>query len=199
MVFFVCLGGVTNWLDFLTYPLAALGIPLLMLMTLRNEGEGSFNCKDTIKAVLCWGAGYSGMWILKWCLATIIMHRNIFENAINQARFRTSQTVYDVRHSRTEVIITNMREMFKRPYFVALLVSVLYCVRMALPLIRSKVYRTLPYFFVFMMPFAWYMVMFNHSWIHYWFTYRTLCISVLAHQFWLLQLRGPVEKSHFQL
>lgn len=149
MVFFVCLGGVTNWLDFLTYPLAALGIPLLMLMTLRNEGEGSFNCKDTIKAVLCWGAGYSGMWILKWCLATIIMHRNIFENAINQARFRTSQTVYDVRHSRTEVIITNMREMFKRPYFVALLVSVLYCVRMALPLIRSKVYRTLPYFFCF--------------------------------------------------
>ena len=30
------------------------------------------------------------------------------------------------------------------------------------------------------LPFAWYVVVSNHSFVHYWFTYRILAISVYA-------------------
>ncbi len=190
---FICLGGVTNWLDFLTYPLTAFGMPLLMLMILMDEEKRGLGSVKVLKFALCWTVGYSGMWILKWCLATVVLHQNIFENALNHARYRTAQTINDVYHSRVEVLIVNLRVMLKKPYFFGILVSSLYCVKQALPVKRIKPDQILPYLLVLLMPFAWYMVMFNHSWIHYWFTYRTLCISVFASQCILLRLQGAVE------
>lgn len=176
-------------MDFLTYPLAALGMPLLMVMILKNENERSTNCKAVIKSAVYWSIGYFGMWILKWGLATVVLNENIFENAIGAAKDRTSQMIDDIYYSRMEVIITNIKVMLKRPYFFVLLVSVWYCMKRKLTIQKDSLRRIVPYILVFLMPFVWYMVMFNHSWLHFWFTYRSLCISIFAFQCGLLQLR----------
>lgn len=189
LTLFTCAGVVTNWLDFLTYPLATLGLPLVLLMLISAKHGKEIRCLDVIKIAVCWAAGYFGMWILKWCLATLVLQRNVFAEALNQAKFRTSQSLNDIHFSRIDVIIKNLRVMYKRPYFFLLIAAFLYSLKNSLPIQEWQLRRILPFSFVAMMPIAWYLVLSNHSWIHYWFTYRILCISIFAFLCGVIQIR----------
>lgn len=195
MTLFFCAGGVTNWLDFLTYPLITLGLPLVLHMVSAARNERKPGCADVIKISFCWAAGYFGMWILKWCLATAVLDKNVFLEAFNQAKFRTSQSYNGTEYSRIGVIMRNFRVMFKRPYLLLLGASVLYCIKQIWPVRQCCLRRIMPYGLTALMPIVWYVVLCNHSWIHYWFTYRILCISIFAFLCGVIQLKAEHEEE----
>ena len=61
------LGMAVSFLDFLTYPVLALGIPLVMYVIVRQEA----GILKIIGLSCSWAAGYIGFWSLKWILGAI--------------------------------------------------------------------------------------------------------------------------------
>ena len=193
VVLFACIGIITNWIDFLTYPLITLGFPLVLLLILRSYEQKDLNYGEVILICLSWGLGYASMWILKWLFATLILHRNVFQEAFDAILFRTSRNTADVAFTRIDVIWKNIRVMWKRPVLLGFIGMLCFCLKnFTLNTHKTRVQRqslmrrTLCYGITALLPFAWYLVLGNHSYIHYWFTYRTLSITLLASFSYLL-------------
>ena len=82
--FFFGLGMVTVFFDFLTYPMAALGIPLVLVLFLEKK-DLKKGLQDVVTYSICFAAGYAGMWAGKWIMASIILGENIIAEAMGQA------------------------------------------------------------------------------------------------------------------
>lgn len=97
---FMMSGIVTAYLDFLTYPLVTLGVPLITLFLVRmradNDPIGTFagNVWQAILTMLrlsvCWTVGYIGMWAEKWIYGSILTGTNILADAAGAVSARTA-------------------------------------------------------------------------------------------------------------
>lgn len=180
---FLLLGIVTNYLDFLTYPIASLGIPMGMWLCLSQRAR----CRDQVKQVVlcsvCWGLGYFGMWIGKWIMGSLLLDQNIIADALNQAQLRSSVEVGTGTVSRGLVILRNLYTgTGGRLWLVGLFLAAVLAVALwqARGNWKKLVLRAVPFLLVALMPFVWYGVLCNHSFVHHWFTYRALAVSVFA-------------------
>lgn len=194
---FTAAGIGTAFFDFLTYPLVSYGIPVILLLLLRNKAgvlmkkwEG---IQVTILAGLAWCFGYGGMYLSKWLLSWYFIGYNAFQEAVGQALYRMSDHVVaseivwpelscSVGHS----ILLNVCVMFQNPaIWMLLLFLFIQTVRMHFTKKgKTECRNTLPtrsaLAIVSMSPFVWYMVLTNHSFLHYWFTFRELSIFIFA-------------------
>lgn len=183
LYFFMIVGIVTNYIDFLTYPIATLGFPLTLWLCFEKEQS----CIEKIKRIVCysacWGFGYFGMWIGKWLLGSLVLHRNVLADALEQARFRTSAETGQEMITRGAVIVRNLQTGFGGWEWLAvmgLIAIVLIGIFRTKGNLKAFILQSVPYVLVAGMPIAWYIVLSNHSFIHHWFTYRGLAVSVFA-------------------
>lgn len=65
---FMAVGMLTSFVDFLTYPIATLGLPLRRACA-AAEAEEPCGLADFVKICLNWGIRYAGMWSGKWLMA----------------------------------------------------------------------------------------------------------------------------------
>lgn len=93
--FFLIIGIVTAFLDFLTYPVTAFGISLCVCVLMNKKFFFSSNPVEVLKKLaayaFAWGFGYGGMWAGKWAVVYQLgKDKNVFNAAINQATYRSS-------------------------------------------------------------------------------------------------------------
>lgn len=80
--FFLCIGILTSYFDFLTYPVVTLGFPLgIYFLNRQREGIGkAFRC--IVAYSVCWATGYAGMWASKWVVADLTLHTGTIRDAV---------------------------------------------------------------------------------------------------------------------
>lgn len=188
LYFFLLTGIVTNYVDFLTYPVASLGIPMVIWLCLAQNRSFREYLQMVVFGSVCWGLGYAGMWAGKWILGSALLGHNILADALNQARFRSSSDAgIGIAVSRGIVILRNLYTgagKWGLGLWLALAAWVLAVV--AVRIWRSRenrwnpVFRAIPFLLTAVMPLVWYGVLLNHSFVHHWFTYRALAVSVMA-------------------
>ncbi len=90
--FFLLVGITTSYMDFLTYPIVTLGVPLCVWLLLSQESERKWhdNLFQAFWNCVCWAAGYIGMWGMKWVVAEITCRTGTLRNAAWAVLFRTS-------------------------------------------------------------------------------------------------------------
>ena len=86
---FLVAGIFVAYFDFLTYPMVALGIPLILALLLRFHTDLRDNLIYIIKESVLFFFGYLGMWSGKWILASIFTEENIIKDAIENILYRT--------------------------------------------------------------------------------------------------------------
>ena len=69
---FFLAGALTSYVDFLTYPIYALGIPLVLCIVLDNENIGN-ELKRIVACACSWGSGYLLMWAGKWLIGSALL------------------------------------------------------------------------------------------------------------------------------
>lgn len=191
-IFFI-IGSITSFLDLLTVPLISLGIPLttyiLLIQNKKSEIKLNNNIKnktvisntiEIIKNSIIWGIGYGVTWASKWVIATIILKQNVIINAINQILSRTSGSSDTVVFTAKSVIESNTNTMFTG-FIIKLLLIILLISVISMIFIRkdlNEIIKISPILLISLMPFVWYIILKNHSYIHFWFTYRSLSITV---------------------
>lgn len=179
-------GVAVAYFDFLTYPITALGLPLCVYLASTHKKKFLVEIVDMIKNALKWCFGYIGMWTGKWIIAYLLTGFNAIKDGIDRIQFHSEANnldIYGKPISSIEAIQMNFN-VLKMPalFLVVTLVLFIFIVL----LIRGKL-RFSPNkgkFFLFLIigqiPFIWYFAVKNHSYVHFWFTYRSLSIWVLS-------------------
>ena len=179
--YFLIIGMATSFFDLLTYPLVSFAVPMIFYLLLERDKS---NLRDNIIKFflfgLTWSLGYVGMWASKWILASIFLDENIVLVAFNKLLFRTSVSEF----SRIDVILLNLSVYKHKSYLIIFCIIAAYYAKR---IINSKekikmanLKRLLPFLLMAILPFLWYFFASNHSYIHFWFTYRELFIFFFA-------------------
>ena len=176
---FLNLGLAIAYFDFLTYPIATCGVPLLVYLMLTQSASFEEQIRQIVRCVFCWGIGYAGMWSSKWVLATWITGTNVLQSAQNAAAFRTSHGYAGVHYTMISCIAQNLRIFIRTPALLLFLGFLVY-VLLKSASYKSRSSRTPLYGFVALLPLVWYTALMNHSTIHSWFTSKACLVLLLA-------------------
>lgn len=184
-VLFFVIGSLTAYFDLLTAPLMTWGIPLLVWIVLVDKKEAGTKNK---LSTLTWFLGYGATWAAKWLLATLTTPMNVFADASQQASLRAAVEDY----SRWDAVARNLELV---PWlYVAIAAGVL--LLFALRHFNGKGWKkSLMCLAVAATPLAWYLALGNHSYIHFWFTYRSLAVTVMGLLFAVASLREVRTKK----
>lgn len=185
-LFFMGVGMLTNFIDFLTAPIITLGLSLTVYLLL-NIKNGNISWKDNfikiIQIGLAWTLGYGLCWVSKWALSSMCTEKNVFNQAIYSIIHRSAGLEYD-RASWFLSFRNNIGALVSQNI-------ILICIWMAIVialLVLSCIYRVdkkqyaiaLLFICVFSFPYVWYFVLANHSQMHSWFTYRAQVVSIFS-------------------
>jgi len=183
MLFFMSLGILTSFFDLLSYPLVSFGIPICLYFCMEDHIDLYRSVKEFILYGMSWGIGYAGMWAGKWVVGSLLTGQDIVGEALGTARYRMSSTGFDGNTvGKLETILLNVKEFIKNPLIILV---VLFCLYLLFIALKNKQIKCAKYNIIFIviacLPFAWYFVVTNHSWVHYAIlTFRELLISVFA-------------------
>lgn len=172
-VFFI-IGILTSFFDLLTTPLITLGIPLIYWVTLKNI-EDKANLKDVFKITVYWGIGYGVMWISKWIISDCLYQTGTITRALEKVTLLSNSTK-EVSPNMAETITENIKYIInKRVLYLIVFLSVI------LSLINRKtIKRKIPYIIIAIIPFIWFILIKNHSYVHARFTCRNLLLTIFA-------------------
>lgn len=189
---FLLIGVLTSFLDLLTYPLASIGIPLILWISLNLKNE-SFLCYFFLccRLGLSWFFGYACFWITKWILATAITEDNIILNGISAASghmkgFNSEGITYTIGNA----IKSNLLAAEIQP---AIMIIVICVVILALFILIKNIStfnitKFVIYFLISCLPFIWYIFVTEHSCFHFWMTYRDLSVTFFALIIFVIEL-----------
>lgn len=183
-VFFLVLGMVTVYFDFLTYPLVTLGFPLCVYLYKEKSGLRKM-LKDSLLYTIEWDVGYVGLWGMKWVLADIFTGSGTIRDAINTFIARTdSAEGYSRIGGFLSVLQKNIEPYMNWGYFILVLGTgiflVIYGAKHRENFSSVNCREAISLLIVSLYPFVWMLLTENHMEEHWMFTCKILAITVFA-------------------
>lgn len=178
LLFFIT-GALTAYFDLLTAPLVSLGF-LLVVSTNPQK------FKQVIQRVAFWSMGYILFWSSKWVLAELLIGRGSFANAFHHVINRTV-TQADENFSQVTAVLLNVKQLVgydptNKVFFlgVCLLAVLFFLVFRKRTFTKNTIRAIVTWGCIGLMPYAWYLLAANHSYLHVWYAYRAQFLSVAA-------------------
>lgn len=194
ILFFLLIGSVTCFIDFLTAPLITLGIPLCLVVAykiINNNNKAKENFKNIILFSISWGIGYAITFIGKWIIACILLQENVFVSSLNQGliRFNSEEKIELSRITMLKINLNGILgfDNFSAKEILITLIIAILLIGILRHFIPGKFKKSnLILLIIALYPYVWYVVLANHSQIHYWFTYRNQVITIFVVTYLLL-------------
>ena len=143
-----------------------------------NKKEISF--KKMIILCINWGLGYGLIWLSKWVIASIILDKNIMENALDAIAKRSG--TYDGSGEKITLFDTIVCNIFNISYeiFALIFVTIVALILKKKENIDISKREILQYLFIAVLPIVWYVLTRNHSAILPKFTYRNMLLTIFS-------------------
>lgn len=181
-ILFMLAGISTAFFDLLTYPVVALGIPLIIFTALTSEMGIRKNIKKIFEHSLSFSIGYAGMWGGKWIIASLFTDNNTIDNAISQISYRMTAEESSQPLTVTYVLRQVLMHLNNKPMKIFVLMFAL-IVLLSLLCQKSIVViskNIIPMLLIALYPFAWYILVRNHSATHSRLEQRELAVTIMA-------------------
>ncbi len=192
--YYMIVGGITSYADFLTTPIVTLGLPMLvhLLWILKNnESDLRRNIISIVRNSVSWGIGYAVVWAEKWLIGSIILKRNIFADSMAEATAWQTDA-FGQQYSFVKALAKNLacllpfgggaRELIPFLFIYLIIVAVgLGMIIKRWDNVKKNIYKLLPIMLVSAFPYIWMFFMHNHSGVHatFW-CYRIQTISIFG-------------------
>lgn len=174
MLFFI-IACLTCYFDLLTTPLLTLGWPLIVWVSMQDVAM--LRNRDTIVSImgwcLLWGVGYALTFATKWGVGSVVLGMNVLKDATDAALYRVGTDDY----TRWDAIIQNVNMI---PWGFVVVALVAMAVVSALRFRLEGGFKAGLLLILALMPYIWYIVLSNHSYQHFWFTYRLQAVTLAA-------------------
>lgn len=187
---FLYIGISTAFFDFLTYPIATLGIPAVFYFCIQNRKTIRDTFCRGVRICFCWGFGYGFMWAGKWLMGSLVTRTNVLATASSKISERTSASILQgesIAVNPLTALSINIRVFLRTPATLILAVYILAILVMLFLIWKKKGYTIssamealFPFVILACLPPVWYLVTVNHCTIHYWFTCKSLVVSAFA-------------------
>ena len=179
--YFFLVGAFTSFFDLLTAPIMTLGFSLVVYtyLELKDNGIGK-NTVEIISKSFSWSIGYLMTWSGKWVIAQFITKKEIIKDALAQILSRTSSRINEVEISKVEAITKNLAKYINGVNIKLILALIVITLILFIIMKKKNSINMLPTVLVAFYPIVCYLVMTNHSFLHFWFTYRNLTVSCFA-------------------
>jgi len=170
---FFIIGMLTSFFDLLTTPILTLGIPLIFYISLNRKED--LNFKEFFKIILFWGMGYGLMWLSKWVISDIICNVGTIQSAIIAIKLRVGEAGTSI----INVILANIYYLFEIIILIiSMAITTFIYVKNKKQILKIK--KVQQYLIIAIIPFIWYTLLKNHSFIHARFTFRNLLLTVFS-------------------
>ena len=181
---FLLLGICTSYIDFLTFPLITLGIPLLVFVEMEREERRIKDFEKMVFLSFVWGMGYLGMWGGKWILGSLLLPESgAISEALRALRYRGSNEADGNIINLYDVLLENIFVYIKWPLIIVIIIYLI--VRLSKSIknktfCKKRITDNVILLFPALYPIGWFFISKNHSYHHAFMTYRILSISLLA-------------------
>ena len=171
---------ITNFVDYLTVPLATLGALCgLYLLKLCEEGRDWKYClKFVVFSSLIWLLGYAGTWAFKWVQYDLTITnslgagKSMIQTALDQCMYRMTRVNNSVGYTDNKIVYIVLNILGKASLYALIVFStVLYLNRFNVNM-QGLNKRSLSFLLLALSPAVWYIALANHTAAHYFFTYR---------------------------
>lgn len=182
-LFFLCVGMLTSYMDFLTYPVVTLSFPLILCFALSDYRKVLEGIRRLLQYSVLWCIGYGGMWASKWILATVFTGENHIQKGISKILVRSGSDIGNGVTVTLPEVYRVLWNYFSQSSLSHVFVTLLIAEAAVLIIKRirpEKWVTSLLIGCVALYPFIWYACTQNHSIIHSMFTYRSLSVFVMA-------------------
>ena len=190
-------GMLTCFFDFLTVEILTVLLPVLMILIKRNKENRIKTLKDTLKfiiiSILVWGIAYVGMYVAKWIIATIILHRDCINETIEKAHIRINGDVRYVEESKMwiEAIRRNFNNLYpiffvRKKYIIYVSIPIIVLIILLIKKYQDDRYKTKQFIYLIsiliigLIPYIRYVLLTNHSCYHYIFTFRIQLATIMV-------------------
>lgn len=214
MPLFAVFGVVTCFVDFLTTETLTFTLPMLLVLAERMTSDENADealsakegCISVIKNSVCWFAGYLVMFVTKIGLLAMVAEKNVLDSSLDEGLLRLGGEVRSsnvsiapvvdigkqfsgaVWHNLACLYPTHTGEMKAAgawiPTFV-ILAAGFAAVYLLHDHIRWEVF--LPMGIVALLPYIRFVVLSNHSYVHFFFTYRAQMVTVAVFLFLIFE------------
>ena len=181
-LFFIFLwtGIATAYFDFLTYPISTFGIPAVFYLIDSPEEEWKLKMKNLLRFFLIWAAGYGLMWGGKILFGGMLGGLNSLQETGNHVgHWFDGSRWFSVGY----VFYFNVRDFIYTPVsFVAFGFAIV----LAVMILRKKALNwkmlqgCIPFLTLALLPFLWYLFLFNPSGIHHFFTNKACVVCAFS-------------------
>ena len=192
-LFFLLVGNITAYFDFLSTETITLLFPLALLLILMQGNNRLSDAKTGFKIILsrsvCWGIGYLASWIVKWSITSIALKRNIFAQALSSASTRVNGDTDSLHGPALSInaFLWNIACIFPfnfmKGYGHIAALSIFILLLMIYYLFRKNEKKNyMPWLFtvLYCIPYIRFLTLANHAFLHYFFTYRAQSASIFC-------------------
>ena len=189
-LFFMVVGIVTAFLDFLTTETLTLTLPLILAVRMRQKAGRQADIKFIVSNALLWLVGYVGMWASKWVISACVLRENVLPYLVDLMEYHLGmKSRYSYFALLYTGLIRNMMCLFPQGYGIwgiTLALSMLLFVVILVVTDRIALKKCIDkrvigiYALIGMVPYARYVAIVRHMWWHYFFTYRAQAATVFA-------------------
>ncbi len=186
---FLLIGILTAYMDFLTYPIVTLGVPLCVYLIQNVESDMHWwkRIRQFFWLCVCWAGGYIGMWGMKWVVAEITCQSGTLRNAVWSVIYRTGPldgygSAFSGVSRTLQAVLDQYDSDFYTIAFVIVAVTALISMVLCFIKARNRNWGTsmVCMAFVAMFPFVWLTLTQNHTAIHCEFTFRIMGVTIMA-------------------
>lgn len=207
MLFFMLTGMVTSYLDFLTTETLTFTVPFIILVWLKKTDSLGRNVREAfvffLNQAVSWGIGYAGMWVLKWVLTAAVFAEDVLPYVSGHISERLGGDMgIGLFAFLTGALMRNAGCLFPAGYGTAGIIAAFLLIFMAAYIgyvyhVNSFHKRILLLLALTgLIPFVRYLILHNHSYIHFFFTYRAQVATVMALVLIIAELKGLGGAEH---
>lgn len=177
---FFIIGGITSFFDFLTTPQLTLGLPLIIYILTYNPDK---KWRKTIILSCCWILGYALLWSSKWMIGYFLTGNDLLTEAMDGIRTRTSNIISNGNEITFSNVLNYIWRSFLKHRFSKYLITFILTFILIYGLSFKGRKKLKEYsFLIFIALFVpiWYILLPNHSIVHWSFTWRALLLTIFS-------------------
>ena len=206
-IFFMMVGMSICYFDFLTYPVATIGVPLTILFYLNPPKNTKEMLENLILCVMFWGIGYVGMWIMRWILCALLTDINILKDALGAVDVRMN---VGYQYPFYIAVLITLNELLL-PFDMRMSILVIFILSfIALYLNKNKCekfweykyFQVLPFFLISLGSPMYCLLVRSHPLQHAPYTYRLWIVFFFAFisglNFWVLKAREEFKNKEIK-